>query len=326
MRIFAAVFIPIFFLFEVLSQEPSEKKKPLQLIIKAEKAKYMVGEFIQVEVQLKNVSKEPVEILDLVFEERSLSFDIEIINKKTSPPTTTRYTFSRTLPEGFIAHRVPPSKINLQPQKQIRRYFLIPAILSGDVSITAKYKGLLKEDISSQPAKLEIKERKGEPVLGVTLVISQKGSINIKLFPESVPNAVSHFLCLVRMGFYNNLKFYRVVKNKWIQIGCPYNIGYGGPGYSVKSEIKIAKYKEVVKGSVAFCRYENVQYIGSMFFMSNARIRYLDKKVVIFGKVIGEPGFKLLQELVNVEVEEDERPKEDIFLEKITITTFPKGE
>ena len=60
---------------------------------------------------------------------------------------------------------------------------------------------------------------------------SNRGTINLELYPDKVPLTVASFANLSNRGYYNNLTFHRVIDNFMIQGGCPLGTGTGNPGY-----------------------------------------------------------------------------------------------
>ena len=75
---------------------------------------------------------------------------------------------------------------------------------------------------------------KGE---GLTAVMkTSKGDINLDLFAERTPMTVANFVNLAQRGYYNGLRFHRVIENFMIQGGCPRGNGTGGPGYQFDDE------------------------------------------------------------------------------------------
>ena len=72
---------------------------------------------------------------------------------------------------------------------------------------------------------------------------TEKGVMKAELYADDVPNTVNNFVKLAKEGFYDGLRFHRVIPNFVIQGGCPYSrnpgdprVGTGGPGYSIKCE------------------------------------------------------------------------------------------
>ncbi|MCX7805819.1 MAG: peptidylprolyl isomerase, partial [Planctomycetota bacterium] len=66
---------------------------------------------------------------------------------------------------------------------------------------------------------------------------TNRGEIVLELYEDSAPNTVANFIELVEKGFYNGLKFHRVIKDFMIQGGCPKGDGTGDPGYRFADEI-----------------------------------------------------------------------------------------
>ena len=70
----------------------------------------------------------------------------------------------------------------------------------------------------------------------IATFVTTKGSIRIQLFADKAPKTVANFEKLVGQGFYNGLKFHRVIANFMIQGGCPKGTGTGDPGYKFADE------------------------------------------------------------------------------------------
>jgi len=78
------------------------------------------------------------------------------------------------------------------------------------------------------------KENKDLPV--ATITVDGYGIIKAELYPEIAPNTVNNFIDLSSKGFYDNLKFHRIIKDFMLQGGDPKGDGTGGPGYSIEGE------------------------------------------------------------------------------------------
>ena len=70
----------------------------------------------------------------------------------------------------------------------------------------------------------------------IAIIETGKGKIRLNLFTDQVPVTVGNFVNLANRGYYNGLKFHRVIDNFMIQGGCPYGSGTGGPGYKFEDE------------------------------------------------------------------------------------------
>lgn len=115
-------------------------------------------------------------------------------------------------------------------------------------------------------------------------IITNKGSINIKLFPEVAPFTVLNFAHLSMIGYYDNLKFHRVIEEFMIQGGDPEGNGTGGPGYQFHDEFK----KEVVFDKPGLLAMANAgpSTNGSQFFITHVETPWLNYKHTIFGEVV----------------------------------------
>ncbi len=119
---------------------------------------------------------------------------------------------------------------------------------------------------------------------------TSKGDINIDLFPEVAPVTVANFVNLSRRGYYNNLKFHRVISDFMIQGGCPLGTGTGGPGYNFQDEFPVApdaKYQFNRPGLLAMAN-AGPGTNGSQFFVTHVPTEWLNNKHTIFGEVVSE--------------------------------------
>ncbi|MCL7411397.1 MAG: peptidylprolyl isomerase [Methanosarcinaceae archaeon] len=113
------------------------------------------------------------------------------------------------------------------------------------------------------------------------IIETEKGNIVIELFEKEAPNTVDNFVKLINKGFYNGLKFHRVIDNFMIQGGCPTGTGTGGPGYSIKCEINPKKHRT---GTLSMA-HAGKNTGGSQFFITHAPQPHLDGVHTVFGQV-----------------------------------------
>ena len=146
------------------------------------------------------------------------------------------------------------------------------------------------------------------------------GDISVRLFPKEAPLAVNNFVFLANQGFYNNLKFHRIMKDFVIQTGDPKGNGSGGPGYKFNDENITRDY---VKGTLAMAN-SGPNTNGSQFFITLADLKtVLPKKYTIFGEVTG--GMDVVDKIGNVSVKasfsgENSVPTVDVIMTGVTIT------
>ena len=133
---------------------------------------------------------------------------------------------------------------------------------------------------------------------------TSKGDINIDLFPEVAPVTVANFVNLARRGYYDNLKFHRVIDNFMIQGGCPQGTGTGGPGYNFQDEFPVApneKYQFNRPGLLAMAN-AGAGTNGSQFFITHVPTDWLNNKHTIFGEVVSSED----QDVVNLVAGKDD--------------------
>jgi cyclophilin family peptidyl-prolyl cis-trans isomerase len=110
--------------------------------------------------------------------------------------------------------------------------------------------------------------------------------ITFELYDDAAPIAVENFKKLINEGFYNGLKFHRVIPNFMVQAGCPDGNGAGGPGYSIKCETNGDK--QYHDRGVLSMAHRGKDTGGSQFFICHSRnnTSHLDGVHTCFGKVI----------------------------------------
>ncbi|OGI89788.1 hypothetical protein A2911_00785 [Candidatus Nomurabacteria bacterium RIFCSPLOWO2_01_FULL_40_15] len=153
------------------------------------------------------------------------------------------------------------------------------------------------------------------------------GDITIELFEKQAPNTVANFTKLAGEGFYNGVKFHRVIKGFMIQGGDPLSKddsqpslwGTGGPGYKFADEIDAtsALYGEggYAKGIVAMAN-SGPDTNGSQFFIMTENYP-LPPLYTIFGKVLS--GQDVVDKIANVQTGQSDRPVEPVIINSITL-------
>ena len=297
-------------------------KPDLAVTLAADKAEYVLGDDILAEVTLANNGEKAAELAELTFDERSLGFDVTF---DVGGGKTKQFLFSIVRPDPHLMERVGPSRITLKSKKSLVGVFRIPTLRAGAMSVTAVYRGGDKE-VKSAATSLKVgaqKNDKGEDQGRLAAIVeTSMGSLQIDLAPEDAPNNVANFIALSRRGFYNGLIFHRVVKNSWIQSGCPYDNGYGGPGYALKSEAEGQKTPHEA-GTVSLSGNLKNGYTGSQFFIALTNLPSFDGKFTVIGKVT-PAGIDAVRKIGLVEVDKNtDRPsKEDVRLKEVKIVAI----
>ncbi len=139
----------------------------------------------------------------------------------------------------------------------------------------------------------------------VATIVTNRGTIRIELHADKTPKTVANFEKLVGQGFYDGLKFHRVIANFMIQGGCPLGTGTGGPGYDFKDEFH-ADLKHDGPGVLSMAN-SGPNTNGSQFFITHVATPWLDGKHSVFGRVIAG------QDVVN-------KIKQGDVMQKVTVT------
>lgn len=117
-----------------------------------------------------------------------------------------------------------------------------------------------------------------------TLLLKLKdGDVLIQMFPEDAPNHVARIKQLVRQGFYDGLKFHRVIDGFMAQTGDPRGNGTGGSGKNLKAEFNNRPHK---RGAVSMARAASPDSADSQFFICFDDSRFLDRQYTVWGQVI----------------------------------------
>ena len=131
-------------------------------------------------------------------------------------------------------------------------------------------------------------------------IMTEKGDININLLPEKSPVTVANFVNLAKKGYYDGLKFHRVIDNFMAQGGDPTGTGAGGPGYQFEDEVdnglNFSK-----SGKLAMAN-AGPGTNGSQFFITTVPTEWLNGNHTIFGEVVSDDDLKVVKKLSNGDV------------------------
>jgi peptidyl-prolyl cis-trans isomerase B (cyclophilin B) len=111
-----------------------------------------------------------------------------------------------------------------------------------------------------------------------------RGTIELDLAPQYAPKTVNNFVFLAREGFYDGVRFHRVIPDFMIQGGDPTGTGRGGPGYKFADELEGNPLKH--ETGVISMANAGPNTNGSQFFITHSPQPHLNGKHTVFGKVI----------------------------------------
>ena len=150
------------------------------------------------------------------------------------------------------------------------------------------------------PPEMQIDDTKNYSVS----ITTNRGIIELELYPQHAPQTVNNFVFLSNHGFYDGVIFHRVIENFMIQSGDPTGTGRGGPGYRFSDEFDgnpLLHERCVISMANA-----GPNTNGSQFFITHLPTPHLNGKHTVFGKVIaGEEIVDNIQqgdEIVNISV------------------------
>ena len=195
----------------------------------------------------------------------------------------------------------------------------------------------------------------------VTMEVENFGTIKIELYPDKAPNTVKNFIKLANNGFYNGLKFHRVVKDFMIQGGDSAGDGTGSATlgdlngtddktkYAIKGEFNANGFQQndlnLTEGTIAMARSDYTQYsstlaeesynsAGTQFFiMTSNHYTNLSGYYCGFGRVV--EGLDVVKSISEVKVEaassddgnsntntEKSKPVDDVKISSVSVDTF----
>jgi cyclophilin family peptidyl-prolyl cis-trans isomerase len=162
----------------------------------------------------------------------------------------------------------------------------------------------------------------------VAVLNTTAGEIDIRFFPDVAPNHVKNFIDLANQGFYNGIKFHRVIPGFMIQGGDPNTIkgnpntwGMGGSPNKLKAEFNSISHK---RGIVSAARTQDPNSASSQFFIVTSDSTFLDNQYTVFGQVV--KGMDVADKIVNAAKDANDRPNNPTTITSVTIREAGPGE
>ena len=146
---------------------------------------------------------------------------------------------------------------------------------------------------------------------------TSEGQLKANLFVADAPKTVNNFVFLSRQGYYDGVKFHRIIANFMVQTGDPTATGTGGPGYRFEDEPVKRQYK---RGTLAMAN-AGPNTNGSQFFIIH-KDSPLPPNYTIFGEVT--EGLETLDKIASTPVTSSGRgessvPTRDVLIKGITV-------
>lgn len=164
-----------------------------------------------------------------------------------------------------------------------------------------KFEELWAEELAARE-----QDAQGPPLPRVRLTTT-KGNIDLELFENQAPETVANFISLVESGFYDGLRFHRVMEHFMAQTGCPIGDGSGDPGYHIYGEADRPGARNFFRGTVGMALSNTPNSGGSQFFITFLPVAHLNGNYTAFGRVI--EGLDVLGNLVRVDPDSSDEEK-----------------
>ena len=181
----------------------------------------------------------------------------------------------------------------------------------------------------------------------VATIKTNHGDLVIKLFPDHAPLTVTNFVNLAKSGYYDGVIFHRIIKDFMIQGGDPTGTGMGGESsfggsfqdefseelYNLRGALSMANAGPDTNGSQFFIvQAPEIPYAKKELerggwpapiaeaYAENGGTPHLDRRHTVFGHLVDEASYKVLDEIANVEVGTQDKPLEEVVIETIEVT------
>ena len=217
------------------------------------------------------------------------------------------------------------------------------------VTKTLEEDGILHalEELKMVEKELHLPQTKMDQETGpIATIHTNYGDLKIRLFPDQAPKTVANFIALAKDGYYNGVIFHRIIKDFMIQGGDPTGTGMGGEsiyGESFEDEFSEELYN--IRGALSMAN-AGPNTNGSQFFIvQNQHLPYskkeiarggwpeaiaeiyaeeggtphLDRRHTVFGQLMDEASYQVLDTIAAVETGAMDKPKEDVVMESIDI-------
>ncbi len=236
-------------------------------------------------------------------------------------------------------------------QKQsifLRKPFLWATLLLCAVLLTACGTAKRPQEVESNV--LQFNTPQNGDIIAV--IETNKGTIKMVLYPSLAPVAVDNFIRLSESGYYNDTTFHRIVKDFIVQGGDPTGTGSGGMSvWGGYFDVEISGQLHNFSGAVGMASTSNGN--GSQFYIVQTPaesvsepmaeqllaagyeqdvidaylqvggVPYLDNGYTVFGQVY--EGMNIVDKIASVSTDDREKPKKDIVVKSITISTYDDG-
>ena len=150
-------------------------------------------------------------------------------------------------------------------------------------------------------------------------LVTEKGTVRIRLFAREAPETVNNFVFLAREGYFDETTFHRVIEGFMAQGGDPTGTGTGGPGYSISDEFHPDLRHD--RPGILSMANRGPNTGGSQFFITHVATPWLDERHAVFGEVV--EGMEVVNSLRERDPQSDREPGDRI--ESVEVEETPRG-
>lgn len=200
--------------------------------------------------------------------------------------------------------------------------------------------GLVEKELTFPQINLEATEGP------IATIKTNHGDLKIKLFPEQAPKTVANFIALSKDGYYDGVIFHRIIKDFMIQGGDPTGTGMGGESiygerfedefspelYNIRGALSMANAGPNTNGSQFFIvQNRNLPYSTKELsrggwpepiaevYASKGGTPHLDRRHTVFGQLMDDASYEVLDAIAAVETASMDKPLEDVIIETIEV-------
>lgn len=151
----------------------------------------------------------------------------------------------------------------------------------------------------------------GVPNPVATIELTDGRSMRFELFLADAPNTVANFVELANSGFYDGLKFFRILPGALIQSGDPRNSGTGNAGYTIQGEFSANGIENGVahtRGTISMCRQSGYDTASSQFFIMQGNYPEYNGQYAAFGRAMDAQSLQVIDEIASAPVDSDFHP------------------
>ena len=144
-----------------------------------------------------------------------------------------------------------------------------------------------------------------------TIELSNGREMRFELFVQDAPNTVANFVELANSGFYDGLRFFRIVPGVLVQTGDPNNSGTGNAGYTIQGEFSENGIENGVahtRGTISMARQSGLDTASCQFFIMQGNYPEYNGQYAAFGRATDAQSLEALDSIASTVVDSDYHP------------------